>query len=196
MSPWSTLRKRIFFFSVPTIVVRAHSILARKNIVAVVWATTRCYFTNKKKKKSRGITSGMLGNIFFSRKLLMLHYNAQHQSSKSSWLQFCNNNQNWARMSPLKIPTEKPKRFYKKVGILQSNGDYEISLDHRKLKTPNAGLFKVSSEPLALAIAAEWDAQHDVIQRSTMHLVCMIYPYQHSIIILTTSVSCRRCSKF
>uniref|UniRef100_A0A8D8URB8 ATP synthase mitochondrial F1 complex assembly factor 2 n=1 Tax=Cacopsylla melanoneura TaxID=428564 RepID=A0A8D8URB8_9HEMI len=65
---------------------------------------------------------------------------------------------------------EKPKRFYKKVGILQSNGDYEITLDHRKLKTPNGVLFKVSSEPLALAIAAEWDAQCDKIERSSMHL--------------------------
>ncbi|KAI5704520.1 hypothetical protein M8J76_013934 [Diaphorina citri] len=68
---------------------------------------------------------------------------------------------------------EKPKRFYKKVGILESNGDYEISLDHRKLKTPNGVLFKVSSEPLALAIAAEWDAQHETIQRSTMHLTAI-----------------------
>jgi len=62
------------------------------------------------------------------------------------------------------------KRFYKSVSVTQNNGIYEINLDSRKLKTPLGKVFQVPSEALALAVAAEWDAQQSVIQLSTMHL--------------------------
>lgn len=64
-----------------------------------------------------------------------------------------------------------PKRFYKTTNVLYSDGKYEISLDHRKLKTPKGLPFQVESEPLAIACAAEWDSQKEKIQRSSMHLV-------------------------
>lgn len=67
--------------------------------------------------------------------------------------------------------TATRKRFYKKTGILRSEGKFEITLDQRKLKTPKGDLFTVESEPLALAVASEWDAQRDVIVQSKMHLV-------------------------
>lgn len=63
------------------------------------------------------------------------------------------------------------KRFYRKTGILYNDGKYEVTLDQRKLKTPNGNLFTVESEPLALAVAAEWDAQKERIQQSSMYLV-------------------------
>ncbi|XP_067007076.1 ATP synthase mitochondrial F1 complex assembly factor 2 [Anabrus simplex] len=63
-----------------------------------------------------------------------------------------------------------PKRFYRRTGILCSNNQYEITLDQRKLKTPKGNPFVLNSEPLALAVAAEWDAQRDKIQRDAMHL--------------------------
>lgn len=66
------------------------------------------------------------------------------------------------------------KRFYKKVGTVQSNKDYEITLDNRKLKTPAGEILRVSSEPLALAVANEWDAQHETILVSSMHIVSII----------------------
>lgn len=67
-----------------------------------------------------------------------------------------------------------PKRFYKTTNVLYSgNNQYEITLDNRKLKTPNGGSFVVRSEPLAIAVAAEWNAQKEYIDRSTMHLVLM-----------------------
>ncbi|XP_044743435.1 ATP synthase mitochondrial F1 complex assembly factor 2 [Chrysoperla carnea] len=66
------------------------------------------------------------------------------------------------------------KRFYRTTGILHSGGDkYEITLDQRKLKTPNGKLFTVDNEALALAIAAEWDAQKTNIVPSTMHLTAL-----------------------
>uniref|UniRef100_A0A182Y941 Uncharacterized protein n=1 Tax=Anopheles stephensi TaxID=30069 RepID=A0A182Y941_ANOST len=66
-----------------------------------------------------------------------------------------------------------PKRFYKNTGVVSSNGRYEITLDSRKLKTPRGLPFYVESEPLAIAIATEWDAQKDVIDRSSMHLTAL-----------------------
>ncbi|XP_076237513.1 ATP synthase mitochondrial F1 complex assembly factor 2 homolog l(2)k14505 isoform X2 [Calliopsis andreniformis] len=62
------------------------------------------------------------------------------------------------------------KRFYRKANILSSSGKFEITLDQRKLKTPQGKIFEVDSKPLALAIAAEWDSQKEVIDRSNMHL--------------------------
>lgn len=70
------------------------------------------------------------------------------------------------------VTVSAPKRFYKDTNVLYSgNSQYEITLDNRKLKTPNGGPFVVRSEPLAIAVAAEWNAQKEHIDRSTMHLV-------------------------
>ncbi|EMP33086.1 ATP synthase mitochondrial F1 complex assembly factor 2 [Chelonia mydas] len=66
-------------------------------------------------------------------------------------------------------PTER-KRFYQNVSISQGEGGFEINLDHRKLKTPQAKLFTVPSEALAIAVATEWDSQQDTIKSYTMHL--------------------------
>lgn len=51
------------------------------------------------------------------------------------------------------------------------NGKFEITLDQRKLKTPKGNLFVVDNEPLALAVATEWNSQKNNIIRSNMHLV-------------------------
>ncbi|XP_062967046.1 ATP synthase mitochondrial F1 complex assembly factor 2 isoform X2 [Cynocephalus volans] len=69
-------------------------------------------------------------------------------------------------------PTER-KRFYQNVSITQSEGGFEINLDHRKLKTPQAKLFTVPSEALAIAVATEWDSQQDTIKFYTMHLTTL-----------------------
>lgn len=66
-----------------------------------------------------------------------------------------------------------PKRFYRQTGVVTSNGKFEITLDQRKLKTPKGAPFFVESEPLAIAIATEWDAQKDIIDRSRMHLTAL-----------------------
>jgi len=67
-----------------------------------------------------------------------------------------------------------PKRFYKKTGLLfNDDGKYEITLDQKKLKTPKGTLFQVESEPLALAISAEWDCQKNTIERSQMMLTAL-----------------------
>ncbi|XP_069840344.1 ATP synthase mitochondrial F1 complex assembly factor 2 [Dendropsophus ebraccatus] len=69
-------------------------------------------------------------------------------------------------------PTER-KKFYESVSISQGEGGYEINLDRRKLKTPQGKIFTVPSEPLAIAVATEWDSQRDIIRFFTMHLTTL-----------------------
>lgn len=73
---------------------------------------------------------------------------------------------------PLAAP---PKRFYKTTNVLSTDSGYEVTLDHRKLKTPNGTLFTVKSEPLAIAVATEFDAQKEHIERSRMHISALCF---------------------
>ncbi|XP_068387765.1 ATP synthase mitochondrial F1 complex assembly factor 2 isoform X2 [Eschrichtius robustus] len=70
-------------------------------------------------------------------------------------------------------PPAERKRFYQNVSITQGEGGFEINLDHRKLRTPQAKLFTVPSEALAVAVATEWDSQRDTIKAYTMHLTTL-----------------------
>lgn len=54
---------------------------------------------------------------------------------------------------------------------MESGGKFEITLDQKKLKTPKGNIFAVESEPLALAVATEWNSQKDKIIQSKMHIV-------------------------
>lgn len=68
--------------------------------------------------------------------------------------------------------TSPNKRFYKQTGVLHAgDGTYEITLDNRKLKTPSGTPLVLKSEALAVAVAAEWNAQKEKIERASMHLV-------------------------
>ena len=48
------------------------------------------------------------------------------------------------------IHTQPKKRFYKNVSVVQTNGQFEINLDHRKLKTPLGSPFLVSVQMLSI----------------------------------------------
>ncbi|XP_055680690.1 ATP synthase mitochondrial F1 complex assembly factor 2 [Lutzomyia longipalpis] len=65
------------------------------------------------------------------------------------------------------------KRFYRKTNISFCDGKYEVMLDQRKLKTPGGKVFQVDNESLAIAVAAEWDAQRETIDRTSMHLTSL-----------------------
>ncbi|MEE6497804.1 hypothetical protein FKM82_002865 [Ascaphus truei] len=65
------------------------------------------------------------------------------------------------------------KKFYESVNISQGEGGFEINLDRRKLKTPKGNLFTVPNEALAVAIATEWECQHDTIKLYAMHLTTL-----------------------
>lgn len=46
-----------------------------------------------------------------------------------------------------------------------------MNLDQRKLKTPLGKLFLLPNEPLAIAVATEWDSQQGIVDAANMHIV-------------------------
>ncbi|OQV24744.1 ATP synthase mitochondrial F1 complex assembly factor 2 [Hypsibius exemplaris] len=62
------------------------------------------------------------------------------------------------------------KRFYKNVTISQQDGQFEINLDRKRLKTPMGKILRLPTEGLALAVATEWDRQEGVLEQSSMYL--------------------------
>jgi chaperone required for assembly of F1-ATPase len=62
------------------------------------------------------------------------------------------------------------KRVYKSVATRSTENGWGVTLDGRPLRTPARRELRVPSEPLALAIAAEWDAQDPEIRPETMPL--------------------------
>ena len=61
-----------------------------------------------------------------------------------------------------------PKRFYRSVTVEQGDSGYEIRLDGRAMRTPARQVFAVPTPALAEAIAAEWDAQEEVVDPRAM----------------------------
>src|SRR5436190_10129506 len=75
--------------------------------------------------------------------------------------------QRWERLSRDRIHRPLPKRFYKSVAVTDQLG---IALDGRNVKTPLKAALVLPMRPLAEAVAAEWDAQVDVINPHVMPL--------------------------
>jgi chaperone required for assembly of F1-ATPase len=73
----------------------------------------------------------------------------------------------WERLSRDRIARPLPKKFYKLADVTPELG---IALDGRVVKTPMKAKLVLPSQPLAQAIAAEWNSQMDVIDPSTMPL--------------------------
>lgn len=73
------------------------------------------------------------------------------------------------------------KRFYRKSSILEAgSGFWEVTLDQKRVKTPAGQVLRVENETLALALSHEWDAQHELINMSSMHLVIIFIPVLYS----------------
>jgi chaperone required for assembly of F1-ATPase len=62
------------------------------------------------------------------------------------------------------------KRFYKQAGTVPAAGGYAVTLNGRLVKTPGKRELVVPSDALAMAVAAEWDAQQEKIRPATMPL--------------------------
>lgn len=63
---------------------------------------------------------------------------------------------------------ELPKRFYKAAGVAAMEGGFGVLLDGRSARTPGRNPQVVPTKALAEALAAEWDAQVDVINPASM----------------------------
>ena len=63
-----------------------------------------------------------------------------------------------------------PKRFYKSVSVVEIEGGFAPALDGRTAKTPARAALTLPTRALAEAVAAEWDAQIEIIDPRTMPL--------------------------
>ena len=64
--------------------------------------------------------------------------------------------------------TWKAKRFWTAATVAPTDTGYTVTLDGRPVKTPAKTPLVVPTEPLARAIAAEWDAQTGLVKPDTM----------------------------
>jgi len=67
------------------------------------------------------------------------------------------------------------RRCYKEASVVKGHEKYEVILDGISLKTPGGKIVAFTSEPLALAVAAEWEAQKEEVLLSSMHLTSLSY---------------------
>ena len=62
----------------------------------------------------------------------------------------------------------KPKRFWKTAKAIESGGGYTVLLDARTVKPPAKAALIVPTMQMAQAIAAEWEAQEELLDPRTM----------------------------
>jgi chaperone required for assembly of F1-ATPase len=62
------------------------------------------------------------------------------------------------------------RRFYERVGTEGADGEFQVVLDGRAVKTPGRRPLAAPNERLAQAIAAEWDAQRNHVDPAKMPL--------------------------
>jgi len=62
------------------------------------------------------------------------------------------------------------RRFYQRAEVEDADGEFRIVLDGRPVKTPARRTLAAPKRALAQALAAEWDAQRDVIDPAKMPL--------------------------
>lgn len=78
-------------------------------------------------------------------------------------------------MSKAKIENRKlPKRFYATAACEAIEGGYVITLDGKRVRTPQQKLLHCASQQLAIEIAAEWQAQGEYIDTDTMPLTRLL----------------------
>lgn len=72
------------------------------------------------------------------------------------------------RRAQIQMQKPLPKRFYSQVSVRPEGDEFAILLDGKTVKTPAKNVMKVPTPALAEHLRAEWDAQGDNIDPSTM----------------------------
>jgi chaperone required for assembly of F1-ATPase len=78
------------------------------------------------------------------------------------------------RLAQQKMRRELPKRFYKYADYAPADGGFTVRLDGKAARTPGRAPLKAPDERLAAALAAEWNAQQDVIAPAAMPLTRIV----------------------
>lgn len=66
-------------------------------------------------------------------------------------------------------PVEKPRRFYADVTVARADDGFNVQLDGRVLRTPQAQRLLLPTAALARLVADEWAAQGELIEMTAMH---------------------------
>jgi chaperone required for assembly of F1-ATPase len=66
--------------------------------------------------------------------------------------------------------TPQRKRFYSEAGVGEADGGFAVTLDGRPIRTPSGRVVTVPVRQIAEAIAAEWQAQREMLDPLTMPL--------------------------
>jgi chaperone required for assembly of F1-ATPase len=66
-------------------------------------------------------------------------------------------------------------RFYEAVGVEGVDGGWAVCVDGRRVATPAGGALALPTESLALALAAEWDAQAPSVVPAAMPLTSLAF---------------------
>ncbi|MBX4867888.1 ATPase [Rhizobium bangladeshense] len=78
------------------------------------------------------------------------------------------------RRAQIQMKKPLPKRFYVDVAIAEHEGGFAITLDGKLVRTPARLVLAVPTEALARLVAAEWNAQAEVIDPVTMPVTRLV----------------------
>jgi chaperone required for assembly of F1-ATPase len=82
-----------------------------------------------------------------------------------------------------------PRRFYREAGVEETKSGYRILLDGRSVRTPASDFLVAPSRALAQELAAEWDAQGEVIDPATMPLTRLANSIIDGVVAVPTPVA-------
>jgi len=74
----------------------------------------------------------------------------------------------WPRYGLTDMSEWKQKRFWKAASATPTDGGWTVQLDGRSVKTPAKAALTLPTQTMAEAIAAEWDAQDEVVNPLSM----------------------------
>lgn len=78
------------------------------------------------------------------------------------------------RRAQIQMKKPLPKRFYTEVAVAEHEDGFAITLDGKLVRTPARLVLAVPTEALARLVAAEWDAQAEVIDPVTMPVTRLV----------------------
>ncbi|MDX2222625.1 MAG: ATP12 family protein [Rhodospirillaceae bacterium] len=79
-----------------------------------------------------------------------------------------------SKLSVREPPPPKPKRVYKSAAVGEAGPPWAVLLDGRPARTPLRRTLESPVRAVAAAVAAEWDAQREVVAHETMPLTRLL----------------------